>query len=73
MVVLWNESLSVCDQDWMEWEEWTRIWVQWSKDVGEGLVGIGMSLSRCPFGPRNGMGGREAGGGVAESGCEIVR
>ena len=40
---------------------------------GGGMVGIDISLSRCPSGPRNGMGGREAGGGVAESGCEIVR
>ena len=40
---------------------------------GGGLVGIGMSLSRCPSGPCNGMGGREAGGGVSESGYEIVR
>ena len=40
---------------------------------GGGLAGIGMSLSRCPSGPRKGIGGREAGGGVSESGCEIVR
>ena len=78
MVVWWSESQNECGQDLDGVGGMDKGLSAVEQDAcfgrgGGGLVGAGMSLSRCPSGPRSGMDGCEAVGGGAESGWEIVR